>query len=530
MIRVLSSALEHYKFPVVLLDKHDKIIAFNIAFMCKVDSKQRFLELLHDESNDIYDTHITDVVEGVKLVQILNMSTSAFNTQGLITDNDLNILDTHGDNVSSLGDILPSDILVDLSNLRKNIEYSHDNHFTDHNRHVSKFLKIFRNDYGYQFEVYEGDIHASQLSDFDVDVISVLNSLGFGYMVMDVSGGNSKVDFTNDAYGNFFDIEASEMVSTPRKFINRAGRLIDDSDMPCYISREAGMNISNYVFTSLNENTNVYVWLNTNTVLEDEKVYLVFHNVTTELFSGHNSTCADIYAKQTLGVLPVGIAIVDNDKIEYANPLLLSYMTEDIVGQDIKTLITDSSENIVKFRCKDGDKRMQYVTMPSSHGKVMYVFSDVTRLHNSYVDMWEYTKTLEQLVHDRRAEVGRLNDLYNSIVDELPVGIWIADKEGNITFANKHFQRMFNGVTNIHDIFDSYEDKNLFSEHLNDPSKNEMVFQKLFNGIEWIKIKFFLRHEKYIGTTDNVTSQYQTISRIITLQRDFKELFDGVRA
>ena len=156
--------------------------------------------------------------------------------------------------------------------------------------------------------------------------------------------------------------------------------------------------------------------------------------------------------------------------------------------------------------------------------KVLAMFRDITDYKRVNEELQKQTENLEQIVQSRTNELMIAKQLYKTISEEVPTGIWKADLDGNIEYGNPLFKSLIGDNENILDIFSNDDDRTKFKNSLESDSKFEMVFQKITNNEElWFRIKFFKIDDGFIGMTDNMTSEFTTIHKLMNLKKEIND-------
>lgn len=141
-----------------------------------------------------------------------------------------------------------------------------------------------------------------------------------------------------------------------------------------------------------------------------------------------------------------------------------------------------------------------------------------------------HTENLEQVSKSRSSELSIAKQLYQIIQDEVPVGIWKQDFDGCLEYCNPLFKDVYGEMDNIMDIFDNDDDRNVFKKHMMNEDRFEMIFKIIVkNELEWFRIKFFKIDEGFIGMTDNKTTEFTTINKLLNLKKEIKDVFKDAK-
>lgn len=141
-----------------------------------------------------------------------------------------------------------------------------------------------------------------------------------------------------------------------------------------------------------------------------------------------------------------------------------------------------------------------------------------------------HTENLEQVSKSRSSELSIVKQLYQIIQDEVPVGIWKQDFDGCLEYCNPLFKEVNGDIENIIDIFDNDDDKNLFKKHMMNDDRFEMIFKIMLNNeLQWFRIKFFKIDEGFIGLTDDKTTEFTTIDKLLNLKKEIKDVFKDAK-
>jgi PAS domain-containing protein len=257
----------------------------------------------------------------------------------------------------------------------------------------------------------------------------------------------------------------------------------------------------------------------------------------------------EIYFKSLFSTVPVGVLLVENGIVEYANSKFKEMVNDDPIGKHIHSILnnidnntkelimTKSIQNLEVYFANDQkevDTLATFVPVEvDDTPRTLAIFKDITELKKQQKELIQYKDHLEELVEERTHELQLANELYKTISDEVPVAIWKANSNGFIEYQNQKFKEIFDNCFEHSPLSDIICNECIldFTEKWQDFIKSnntilEYEFCRIIKKSErWFKLKATkLKNGEFVGTVTDLTSEKLTIPKLKIIQQEIKEL------
>jgi PAS domain S-box-containing protein len=257
----------------------------------------------------------------------------------------------------------------------------------------------------------------------------------------------------------------------------------------------------------------------------------------------------EIYFKSLFSTVPVGVLLVENGIVEYANSKFKEMVNDDPIGKNIYSILKNIDNNTKELIMKKSIQNLEvyfandqkevdtlatFVPVEvDDTPRTLAIFKDITELKKQQKELIQYKDHLEELVEERTHELQLANELYKTISDEVPVAIWKANSSGFIEYQNQKFKEIFDNcfehsplsviICNecIVDFMEKWQD---FIKSNNTILEYEFC-RIIKNSERWFKLKATkLKNGEFVGTVTDLTSEKLTIPKLKIIQQEIKEL------